>query len=172
MASDWLVSLTLIDGIALKTTLNFRYHSDEIIVTDGFNAANQAADALVTDLEAVTDANVYSQRITYLKDLDESLPAGDNRVTNVAQVVCYLTPDGVAPKFHVLRIPAPNVGIFGADEKTIDKTDAALIDYVANFLDGEFQVSDGEHIDDTIDDGIKGGSWTSVKKNTKAVQGS
>lgn len=171
MASDWRITVTLLDTIGLKTTMNFIYSADELTLADEFSAANDAATALVSDLEAVSDATVYSERVAYLKSLDETLPA-DADITDVAQVVTYLTPDGVLPKYHVLRIPAPVSGIFTADGKTIDIADADLIAYVANFLDGEFEVSDGEHIDDTIDNGIKGGSWTSVKKNSKAVQAS
>lgn len=168
MASDWRATVGLVDSKGIKTHLSFNYHSDQAVLLDGFTEANDAFTALVTDLEAVTDANVYSETLVYLKAGDTALGSGD--VTDVASVLCYLSGTGEIPKYYTLRIPAPVSGIFGADGVTIDKADADLVAYVANFLSGGFWVSDGEFINDDQDDGIKGGSWTSVKKTKQSVQ--
>lgn len=169
MASNWRASITLLDSNGIKTTLNFKATFDNLTLADEFSDADGALSDLLSDLAAVSTATIYQSNLTLVGDGDASLPA-DADVTDVAFVVTYLTGAGVLPKYHTLRIPAPDDTIFGADGVTIDKADAALIAYVANFLDGAFEVSDGEHIVDDIDNGIKGGSWASVKKSPKAVQ--
>lgn len=170
MASDWRASVGLVDEHGIKTRLTFNYHSDQAVLLDGFTEANDAFSALVTDLEAVTDANVYSESLVYLKSGDTALGAAGSDVTDVASVLCYLSGTGEIPKYYTLRIPAPVDGIFEADGVTIDTADPDLIAYVENFLDGAFWVSDGEFINDDINNGIKSGSWTSVKKTKQSVQ--
>ena len=171
MASDWVIRFTLVDTLGLKTNLSYKYHSDQIALADGFGEANTVMEDLKTDLTAVTDANFYSWSLNYLAGGSPALPA-DADITDVALVTTYLVGAGVLPKYAIVRIPAPVSGIFGADGKTIDKTDADLITYVADFAAGGVQVSDGEHVVVDIDNGIKGGSWTSAKKTSKSVQAS
>jgi len=168
MASDWRAVVGLVDAKGIRTRMSFNYHSDQAVLLDGFTEANDAFTALVSDLDAVTDAHIYSESLVYLKAGDDTVGAGD--VTDVASVLCYLSGAGQIPKYHTMRIPAPVAGIFEADLVSIDKTDADLIAYIANFLDGGFWVSDGEFINDDKDDGIKGGSWTSVKKTKQSVE--
>ncbi|MGD8327720.1 MAG: hypothetical protein PVF65_12480 [Sphingomonadales bacterium] len=168
MASTWRHTFVLVDSNKLKTTLNFKSEQSGVDIDAEFSDANTADDLLAVALAAVTDANIYSRSLTYVKGGSPALPA-DADITDVAIVLAYLTGTGVLPKYATLRIPAPVAGIFGADGVSIDKTDTDLIAYVAE-LAADFVVSDGEPIVTDIDDGIAGGSWTSVKKTRKAVQ--
>lgn len=168
MASTWRHTFVLLDSNKLKTTLNFISEQSGVDIAAEFASANLADDNLALELVDVTDANIYSRTLSYLKGGTASLPA-DADITDVALVSCYLTGAGVLPKYTTIRIPAPSAGIFGSDGVTIDKTDADLVSYVGVLAD-DFVVSDGESIVTDIDDGIAGGSWTSVKKTSKAVQ--
>jgi hypothetical protein len=166
MASTWRYTVTLIDEKALKTTLNFIYEADNVDLGSEFDDAEAAAAALLTDLEAVTDANVYSEVLGYLRGGDPTLP-NDADITDEAAVVCFLTADDVLPEYHTLRIPAPIDAMFESDGKTVDEDNAALIAYVANFADGEFTVSDGQYIVTANDNGISHGFWRSRAKSSR-----
>lgn len=165
MASTWRYSVTMVDEKALKTTLNFVAEFDNIGLTEEFDEAQIAAGALKTDLLAVSDALVYSESLTYLIGGGVTLPA-DADITDEAAIVCYLSAAGEVPKYHTLRVPAPIDALFESDGKTVDETNAALIAYVANFADGEWEVSDGEHIETANDNGISHGFWRSKAKSS------
>lgn len=165
MTSTWRSSVTLVDTKGLKSTVNFIQELTETLLSEDFAiAAVQHAD-LVTALELVTDANVYSEQLTVGMGGSPALPA-DADITDMGMVQTYLNATGEVGKYHTLRIPAPVDGIFETDLVTIDKADAALVAFVAE-VGGYFVVSDGESINLTIDDGIAGGSWASVKKSTR-----
>jgi len=165
MASTWRSSITLVDTKGIKSTVNFRQDLDEATLAEDFAIAAVQHGDLVTQLMLVTDANRYSESLTVAMGGSPALPA-DADVTDMALVQTYLNATGELAKYHTLRIPAPVDGIFETDLITIDKEDAALIAFVAE-VGGYFVVSDGEVINLAIDDGVAGGSWTSVKKSTR-----
>lgn len=164
MASSWRSSVTLVDTKGLKSTVNFMQELDEPTLAEDFAIAAAQHVALVTQLLLVTDANRYSESLAVGMGGSPALPA-DADVTDVGMVQTYLNATGELAKYHTVRIPAPVDGIFEVDLVTIDKLDAALIAFIAE-IGGYFVVSDGEIINLTIDDGIAGGSWASVKRST------
>lgn len=165
MTSVWRSSVTLVDTKGLKSTVNFRQDLDEVTLAEDFAIAAAQHVDLVTQLMLVTDANRYSESLTVGMGGAPALPAAAD-ITDMALVQTYLNATGELAKYHTVRIPAPVDGIFESDLVTIDKIDAALIAFVAE-IGGYFTVSDGESINLTIDDGIAGGSWASVKKSTR-----
>jgi hypothetical protein len=117
---------------------------------------------IITDLEAVTDAQVVAYNVgeTYAEDTD-FYGAANSEVENVALISARI--DGATPgKYASLRIPAPNIGIFqgtqGETKNLVDVTDADLRAYLANFeAAGHATVSDGENIlDATVVGNFKG----------------
>jgi hypothetical protein len=157
----------MIDSKGLKTTLNFVGVFDNIGLTEEFDEAQIAAGDLLTDLYAISDANVYSESLTYLMGGSSTLPA-DADITDELAIVTYLTAAGEAPKYHVLRVPAPIDGVFESDGKTLDKTAAAAINYVANFGTDLWQVSDGEYVVTANSNGIDSGFWRSKAKSSRS----
>lgn len=164
MASTWRVTYVLVDTRALKTTMNFIYEADNLTLADEFADANSAMDALKTDLDAVTDANFYSESLTLLKAGSQALPA-DADITDLAKIAVHLSPAGETPKYGTLRIPAPISGLFESDGVTVDESNASLIAYVAELAN--FTISDGETIQTANDNGIESGWWASAKKSTR-----
>lgn len=167
MASTYEAAITLVDTKNLKTTLRWKGIFSGVDAAAEFASATAAIAALQSALEAVTDANVYKTTLTLLVDGGTALPA-DADITDEAAVVCFLTAAGVAPEYHVLRIPAPISALFESDGVTVDETNAALQSYVDEFdqPDVGFQVSDGEYIDTTNENGISHGYWRSRAKST------
>lgn len=168
MASDFRYSITLVDEKALKTTLNFVGTFSGIDANDEYALALAAAASLQTDLLAISDALLYSDTLTRLIGGGSSLPASAD-ITDEAAVVTFLSAAGEIPEYHTLRVPAPIDALFESDGVTVDKTNAGLIAYVANFdgADTEFMVSDGEYIDTTNQNGISHGFWRSRAKSSK-----
>lgn len=167
MASKWRYSVTLVDSRSLKTTLNYTATFSGASITDEFGLAQVAAADLLTDLEAVTDAAIYSETLTYLLANNEAIPgAGVADITDEMAVVVWLSDVGSINKYHTLRIPAPIEAMIGSDGVTLDETNAAVQAYVANF-DTAWEVSDGEHVVVSRENGIESGSWRSRAKSTK-----
>lgn len=164
MASTWRYSVTLMDANSLKTTMNY------ILEESGIDIAAEFADAEVdrlgikAELVSVTNATIYNEVLAYLIGGDAELPAHPSDITREAAVVCYLTPGGVTPKYHTIRIPDPTEALFEDDLLIVDKTNADLIAYVAE-LASSVSVSDGEAIDTDLSDGIAQGWFRSVKKS-------
>lgn len=165
MTSLWKYSTTLIDEHSHKTTLSYLIPADEVDIDTEFAAVHAVMLLVELALAAVTDANVYSERLTYLVSGDPTIPA-DADISDEAAVVCYLSGTGDPAKFHVVRIPAPIDAMFNADTVTVDITNQALQDYVAELSAGVV-LSDGESINLDIQEGIASGLWRSVKKKAK-----
>jgi len=165
MASDWRYTVVMIDTKSLKTTLNYQAHIEGISLQDEFDTAQGLAADLLTDLEAVSDAAVYSESLTYLLANSEALPA-DADITDELAIVVWLSDVGSINKQAVLRVPAPIDAAFSSDGVTLDVTNANVIAFVENFADGGFEVSDGEPVITTREDGIVSGHWRSKAKST------
>lgn len=165
MASVWRYSVTLIDTHSHRTTVHYRGEFSGLSLTDEFGLAQTAAADLLTDLKAITDASVYSESLAYLIPGSEALPA-DADVTDELVMSLWLSDVGQLNKFATARVPAPIDAMFESDTITLDKTNANVIAYVANFNlpDNGFQVSDGEYVVTGRENGIVGGKWRSRAK--------
>lgn len=115
-----------------------------------FGEANNAFVQIVGGLEAVTEATIIKQTLTYV--IDENADAGAGDVTEYALLnVWTLDVDDPTAIEHVSQhyIPAPVIGIFagatGKDRDRIDRTDADLAQYVQQVAEHAF-ISDGETI--------------------------
>lgn len=160
-------SVTLTDSKQLKSTLNFRRVIDDLTPEAAFATANAEWGDLITDLKAVTDAAVTRSAVTFLDVAPlEAIPAeGVADISDEGVVMCWLSDVGQLDKYAALRIPAP-IDMFESDQKTLDKTNAQVIAYVANFGPAKWEVSDGENVVVSRDDGIQGGHWRSRAKST------
>lgn len=165
--SYWNGIVTLIDDKELKTTLRFAV--GEITAAD-FGAEATIAwtrfNQLLTDLDAVTDANVYN---AYLRGADTAWPdsglPADADVSDEAVIVCHTNDTDKPTEVDRLRIPAPVDALFVNNDPAqgVDVSNAALQAYVANF-DVEIEFSDGEHVN--LSEGTAGiaeGYWRSRK---------
>jgi hypothetical protein len=165
MATSWVSKYVLVGTNGLKTSLQFRQERDGGTPDVDFTAALIAHNLLATALGNVTDANIYSSQLTSLVAGSSTKPA-DADITDMAFVQVYLNDPADLPKYHTLRIPAPVISMFNADLITVDIADADLVAFV-NALSDEFVVSDNEVINTTVQDGVAGGYWASVKKSSK-----
>ena len=164
MASTFRHSFTLIDTRAQKTTLNYESRHAGLTVNDDFDEAYAANLALQVALEAVTDANVYSKSLTWLGPGTTALPA-DADISDELAIVTFLTAEAAVPKYATLRVPAPIEAVWESDNITLDETNQAVIDFVAEVADG-FVVSDGETIVTANSNGISHGYWRSKALST------
>jgi hypothetical protein len=165
MASDWRYTVVLIDEHSIKTSMVFKANIDGLSLTDEFALAQTMAADLLTDLQAVTDAAVYSESLTYVIGNSEALPA-DADVTDELVVLVWLSDVGEVNKQAAVRIPAPIDAAFESDGVTLDKTNAAVQAFVANFGTDLWEVSDGETVVTGRDNGIVSGHWRSRAKST------
>lgn len=138
--------ITVVDNGGNQATL--RYQLREL--TDPA-AALADLQAILADLDAVTDATIKSYALTqrFIED-NLVLPAVGVQVENRATVIAQLASSPL--KKWTFHIPAPNQGIFvgaagGPTADTVDVTDEALQAYVSNFhASGTAYASDGEDV--------------------------
>lgn len=173
MPSDWYAGVTLIDDDEKKTSLRFALGT----ITDAtFGAEAQTAydafDALLTDLKAVTNANV-NKAFVRSEDpgdwLDAGVPSNGSDVSDEAVISAHTNDTFLESEVDQIRIPAPVVGIWVNDEPSqgLDVADVALQAYVANY-ETAIQFSDGENVNLSEGTaGIAGGYWRSVKKSIR-----
>ena len=171
MASIWELSVTLIDTKQNRT--NLRYKMGEITGADiGAEAliASGRADDIITDLKAISDANVFATRLSALNEngVDAGLPA-DADITDELVILVHTNDVNYPDELATLRVPAPIAGVWVNNDPAqgLDLTDAGAQGYVSNF-ETAFEVSDGEHV--TIAEGtagMKSGYWRSVADKVK-----
>lgn len=161
MASTWEASVTLIDADQKKANLLLKQG-----VIDGVDFPGEAAIALaaltayVTDLKAVSDANVLSTRLTCLNQggIDGTVPANESDVADELVLIVHTNDTTYPAELTALRIPAPSDSMFINDDPAQggDRNDTAVQDYVDNFTTAEstYQVSDGEYVN--IAEGVHG----------------
>lgn len=110
-----------------------------------FLVANVAAAALMTDLAALTEAEILWFTCGLETTYTDSVVAGANIDEGITLVV-----DKADSKRGNLKVPAPINSVINADG-TVDITDAAITAYVANFqAGGDFLFSDGEEVQNII----------------------
>jgi hypothetical protein len=161
-------AVTLVDSKQLKTTLAFPRVIDDLSPEAAFVTANTELGELVTDLQAVTDCAINRVTLSFLDDSQlEAVPApGVADMTDEAAISVWLSDVGELDKFATLRIPGPIAALMQSDQKTVDVTNANLIAYVENFGPDKFEVSDGEAVVISRDNGIEKGHWRSKAKST------
>lgn len=170
MPSDWFCGVTLIDDDEKKTSLRFAIGT---ITGVDFGAeatvAYAAFDALLIDLKAITDANV-NKAFLRAEDpgdwVEPGVPATGSDVSDEAVVSVHTNDSFLETEVDQLRVPAPLPAIWvnGEPSQGLDKANALMQAYVANFS-ADIQFSDGEHANLTEGTaGIASGYWRSVKK--------
>ena len=144
----FLYTLEFLD--ALGRTSSVKVKGDFPLYTD----ARVAADALLGDAQALTDAIIYREALTQITDLTGTNgPLSD--VTK--RIQASVTLGTVGRKLHTVNFPAP-VGLVqnGLDLLT---TQALWTNYMANFAPGAgWTLSDGETYGQTV-----GGKIISVR---------
>lgn len=140
------LSITLDDNGANSTTLSWQANS--AVVTD-FASAQTQRDALVTDLDAISNSVIVGTRLTEVQYNDSvAYPVAGVENEDKASIT-YLIQD--TNKKGNLKIPAPVIGIFvnptGPSANVVDVADALVIAYTDNFrTTGGWLVSDGESL--------------------------
>lgn len=165
--NDFVYSVTLVDDNAEKSTLNF-YLPNAGLGGHGldFQEAYDDAQLIKTALQAVTGANIYKETLGQWLSGDNTLPAGPMRdITEEVVVSTYLSGAGEIPKYHSVRIPAPEEALFSA-LNDVDVSNADLIAYIAQ-LAAHTEVSDEEVIDTTVTNGIADAWWRTRARVTR-----
>lgn len=137
------VNVVLADSGGNKSTLRIKLISADIetAVTD--------AGAVVAALNPITDAVITSYSVG--EQYDESgshLAAEGVQIENVALVSARIL--NAQEKWAILRVPAPNIGIFlaatGTQSNEVDPADSQLVTYLNLFVltTGIATLSDGE----------------------------
>ena len=158
-------TVTLVDSEGSSSVLRYD------LVAATFAAALTATQALVTDLQAVSDGVVRSYFVGEKYSEDALvLPAG---VEIEKRAIITATIAGAVPvKYANIIIPAPTQGIFvsatGPNARVVDTNDADAIQYLSNFEAGaNAYVSDGE----SIMDSASPGNWSGHKAHRGSRRG-
>lgn len=167
MAAYWKIQYSFIDEKGNTTRRTHYMESAGVDLSLESQAVLLAADALLTDYRAVSDAGVGMSLAVNDDAWGAEAPAAGSDVSDVAHVNVRLD-DSPSGKVASLAIPAPIDAMFagGAAGTEVDISNAALIAFVANFED-DFTLSDGENVDATITNGIRDGEWRSRKLNPR-----
>jgi len=159
MAFQWKATFIFTDERGNKTRRTYKKETAGLdMATEGPQVMAQVS-ALVADFEAVSGASVTASVAVVDTTVGGGAAAAGSDVSNVAQVNVYLDPPPLE-KLANLAIPAPVDALFvgGAAGTDVLITDAALIALVANFA-ADWEISDGENVDTSIQNGIKDGEW-------------
>lgn len=168
MAAFWYVRYRFYDEKGNTTSRTHTLESAGVDLSLESQAVLAAADDLLTDYRAISQAAVDMQ-ITVSDDnwIDAAAADAGSDVSDVAQLALRLD-DAPGGKVASMAIPAPIDAMFvgGSAGTEVDITNAALIAFVDNFT-SDFTLSDGEHVDDTLTNGIRDGEWRSRKLNPR-----
>jgi len=168
------LNVVLVDAGGNKSTQRYQLDSNcaaYATLADAGGAAGQTRIAEVLgNLALVSNARVvgYSVGESFKEDTNAYGPAG-SEVERLANVVGQI--DGVIGKYHTIRIPSADAGIFvndgapGPKKNDVDPADADLLSYMRHFqatisdispFTGDFYVSDGEKLADVTASNIEG----------------
>lgn len=140
------LSITVADNGANESTLSWEMNP---ATTADFAAAQAGRDALITDLDAVTDSVIVGNRLTEVQYNDAvAYPVAGVENENKASVTYLIEDTNDKGNF---KIPAPVIGLFvnptGPSANIVNVQAAALIAYADNFrTTGQFLVSDGQNL--------------------------
>lgn len=146
VTKGWELSISLVDNGGNITTLS--WEANTAVVTD-LATAQAARDALVTDLEAISNAVIIGTRLSEVQYEDSvAYPAAGIENEDKASI-SYLIQD--TNKKGNLKIPAPVIGAFvntsGPSANVVDVTATVVTNYCDNFrTTGGWYVSDGESL--------------------------
>lgn len=152
MASSWNASVTMIDADQKKSNILVKFALAGLTLAEDFDDAQAAMTAWITDIKAISDANVLSSRLTLLDHggIDGTVPANESDVSDEIVLVVHTNDTGFPNELTVLRVPAPIDDVFVNNDPAQggDLADTGLQDYVDNFTAaaGVFEVSDGEYV--------------------------
>lgn len=135
---DFQATITLRDAFTRETTK--RFEGDFV----DFVTAQTALVLLVSDLDALSDAQVIRYTCGQKADYAGNLVAGANLDEGISLSV--VKTDGAKA---TLKVPAPALSVVNADG-TVDITAALVTDYVDNWITGTWYVSDGEEVDSLL----------------------
>lgn len=114
------------------------------VSADTHALAVTAAGAFVTDLQALTEAEVLYYSVAERVTFNGSLTAGANRDEGVTFSV--RTTDN---EKSTIKVPAPKNAIFNTDG-SVDTANALVTDFIANYLSAAILVDDGEIVTSLI----------------------
>jgi len=159
MSYFWKVTLNFQDERGNKTRRTFKKETlGADMAVEGALVKGQVGD-LVAAFEAVTQASVTASIGLVDDSVGGDAPIAGSDVSNVALVNLYIAPPPLE-KLANISIPAPLNALFvgGSAGTDVDITNAALIALVDEFS-ATWEISDGENVDVTVQDGIKNGEW-------------
>lgn len=135
---DFVATISLQDAYARRSVK--RFEGDFV----DFATAETALDALIVDLDALSEAEVYSFTCGRKTGHTGSLVAGANIDSGITLSV--MKTDG---EKAVLKVPAPAPAVVNGDG-TVDILNALVTAYVDNWITGTWYVSDGEEVDSLL----------------------
>ena len=129
------VSIEFVDDYGRSTTC--RFSVTDALVADALTSVG----ALITDFLAVSDLGTVKHDIAVQTVASNAAQTGANKDVG-ATLHCLLE----NAKMYPLHIPGIKASMLNPDG-SIDLTDGAITDYVANFLTGgKFRVSEGNYV--------------------------
>lgn len=146
VTQGWELSISLVDNGANTTTLSWQ--ANTAVVTD-LATAQAARDALVTDLDAISNSVIVGTRLTEVQYNDAvAYPAAGVENEDKASI-SYLIQD--TNKKGNLQVPAPVIGAFvhttGPSANIVNIAAGVVTNYCDNFrTTGGWYVSDGESL--------------------------
>lgn len=141
------ISVTIRDLAKDEST---KVYPTNLTVADGLAALEAARDALIAELDPITDGLIYKVGMVLSQTEDTAIVgAGDTK--DKAIISCNLATAG---KKANLFVPCPAIGIFqdtsGPSVNVVDGTNADVLAFLALFATGgDFTLSDGEQLNAT-----------------------
>jgi hypothetical protein len=111
-----------------------RFQTDEV----DFATAQTAINGFLADLAGLTKLQIVTYTISEKSAYSDAIVSGANKDAGITLSV--RKDDG---EKAVLKVPDPVVGVVLGDG-SVDLTNALVVDFVDNFITGNFKVSDGE----------------------------
>jgi hypothetical protein len=132
----WLFTVLFEDEIGGTTTKTFKGDFAD------YAAASAAASALLTDIQAATNAGVQETRLTEVEVVSGAVGAG-SRVFEVVDATLEITNN----KRANFKFPAPVPALFTGN--ALDDTSTVWTDLMANFT-SDWNLSDGDNYVSTV----------------------
>lgn len=168
MPSDWYGGVTLLDDNQKKTTLRVVIGTiTDIDIGAETITARGIFDAFLVDLKALTSANVQKAYMR-MEDpgdwVEPGVPATGSDVSEEVALLVHTNDSFNETELATLRMPSPVSTIWVNDnyEEGLDVADPLVAAYVANFVSGALEFSDGENVNTAEGtSGVQDGFWRS-----------
>lgn len=128
------VSVKMEDDYGRTTTRRFEVEEADIAT------ALTSAASFITDLEAISKLAVIKYSVAQETPVVDSAISGANKDAGITLSVRKEDGDKA-----IIRVPDPVSGVVLGDG-SVDLTDTNVTDFIANWLTGNFRVSDGETV--------------------------